>query len=375
MTTPAQSEPNYRDILAALTDGTIVIDAEQRIVLFNDAAQELIGVGASRVLGKPVAHLLHAIPRLGEILTDCIDSGRNLVDWESTLITSSREEVPVRILLSPIRDRAGSPAGVVVTIHDLRHAKRLEEADKQADRLGSMQVLCAGVAHEVRGPLVGIRGAAQLLGEQLADESLKEYTAVIVREVDRLSGIIANLTNLSGSQELRVADLDIHELLDDVLLLLRKELLEAGIRTVRTYDPSIPRFLADRDRLTQVFLNLVRNALQAMEPGGRLHLLTRVSHDYHYVRASEGNRPVPMVVIEVRDVGKGMSEEERRRLITPFYTTKPGGTGLGLTISHGIVQQHGGTMTIASEKGKGTIVAVYLPLRRGDGGEAGGAVK
>lgn len=372
MSTPSHREPDYKEVLASLTDGTVVIDGRQRIVLFNDAAQELMGIGASRVLGKPISRLFDTIPRLGEILSSCMESGRQYVDWESTLITSSREEAPIRILLSPVRDRAGSNAGTIITIRDLRHTKRLEEADKQADRLASFQAVCAGVAHEVRAPLVGIRGAAQLLGEQLSDESLEEYTSVIVSEVDRLGRIVANLTNLSARQGLSVSELDIHELLDDVVFLLQKELREAGVKTTRIYDPSIPRFLADREKLMQIFLNLVRNAVEAMEAGGELRVLTRVSHEYPYVSSRERNCLVPMVLIEIHDTGKGMSDEEQRRLLTPFYTTKPGGTGLGLTISHGIVQEHGGTMTISSEKERGTTAAVHLPLKRAIGGEKAG---
>ncbi len=186
---------------------------------------------------------------------------------------------------------------------------------------------------------------------------------LIVREVDRIVTLVDDLMVFTHSEDLRLAPVNIHFVLDGVLDLLVMDPLGARVRLERRFDPSIPELLADADRLTQVFLNLARNALQAMEnTGGALAITTRMSLDHHLFAA--GAEHTPTLLVEVQDDGAGIAPAVLERLATPFFTTRPGGTGLGLAVSRHWVSRHGGTLRIESAPGQGTCVRVALPLRR-----------
>ena len=222
------------------------------------------------------------------------------------------------------------------TIQQLAPAARL--GARGARRL---RRIAAGVAHEVRNPLGGIRGAAEILASRASDAKTLDAAELIVREVDRIATLVDDLMVFTRGEDLRLAPVNIHLVLDGVLDLLAMDPLGARVRVERRFDPSIPELLADADRLTQVFLNLARNALQAMEKGGDAD-----DHDAHEPRPSPASPPgaehAPTLLVEVKDDGTGIPPAQLERLATPFFTTRPGGTGLGLAVSRHWVARHGG---------------------------------
>jgi two-component system nitrogen regulation sensor histidine kinase GlnL len=235
----------------------------------------------------------------------------------------------------------------------------LEESQRPADRLAALGQLAAAMAHEIKNPLLGIRGAAQLLREELLHDDLREYPEVIIREADRLNALLEEMLDFARPHPLKQETVNLHEVLDNVLALERPSCQARGILVRQQYDPSLPDISADRHRLTQVFLNLVRNAWEAMPHGGTLTLTTKTASEF--VRFKPGTGPI--LLIEVADEGGGISLEVQEKLFTPFFTTKPTGSGLGLVISHKIVEEHGGRLAMKSSPGKGTTVRVYLPAK------------
>ncbi|MFI5217795.1 MAG: nitrogen regulation protein NR(II), partial [Candidatus Limnocylindria bacterium] len=195
-----------------------------------------------------------------------------------------------------------------------------------------------------------------------SDAKTLDAAELIVREVDRIATLVDDLMVFSRGEDLRLAPVNIHFVLDGVLDLLAMDPLGSRVRVERRFDPSIPELMADSDRLTQVFLNLARNALQAMEKGGELRITTRMSLDHHLFQA--GGEHVPTLLVEVKDDGAGIPPALLERLATPFFTTRPGGTGLGLAVSRHWIARHGGTLRLESAPGEGTSVRVALPLRR-----------
>jgi two-component system nitrogen regulation sensor histidine kinase GlnL len=249
----------------------------------------------------------------------------------------------------------------VIAIRDRSAARSLREEISERERQESYGHIAAGIAHEVKNPLGGIRGAAELMAINAPDDRGRKRAQLIVDEVDRISGLVDELMVFARGDQLELTRVNIHQLLDSLLDLLELERGYEEIRIERLYDPSLPEIVADAARLQQVFLNLARNALQAMEDsGGTLALSTRMTLEHRLV-GSDG-RPRPTVAVSFADSGPGIPQRIRGRLTTPFFTTKRKGTGLGLSVARHWVRRHGGRMRIESTEGQGTRVHVYLPL-------------
>jgi two-component system nitrogen regulation sensor histidine kinase GlnL len=225
--------------------------------------------------------------------------------------------------------------------------------------------MAVGLAHEIRNPLGAIRGAVQLMAREMGEDTrLGEYTAVLLKEVDRVNRIIEMLLDISRPVTLRLVPLNLHQLLERVALLSEEMAAQHGVQIVRRYDPSLPAIRADEDRILQVFHNLVRNAIEAMTAGGRLTLVTRLSMNPLFAKVDVGQGQRSMAEIQVLDEGQGIPEASRARLFTPFFTTKDKGLGLGLALCHRIIEEHHGAIQIASEPGRGTAVSCFLPIAR-----------
>ena len=220
-----------------------------------------------------------------------------------------------------------------------------------------------GMAHEIRNPLGGIRGSAQLLRQEIKNKSHQEYLDVVVSEVDRIDRMVKRMMDLTRPLDLRMENTNIHKVLEEILMLEKDTLTRKNGRFEQIYDPSLPPIEADEDQLKQVFLNLIKNAIEASRKGGKIQIVTRVGSGYA-VKAVSSPIPQQNIVVEIIDSGKGMDEPTQKKLFTPFYTTKTKGSGLGLAISLKIVEDHHGKIKITSEKGLGTTVQVFLPTRQ-----------
>lgn len=281
---------------------------------------------------------------------------------EGELTGKPHHRTPVRLTTSPILDRTGASLGAVLVIHDLSQQKELEENVRQVDRLAHLGMVAAGLAHEIKNPLAGIRGAAQLLqGKLMADFQAHDYTKVMIREIDRLNTLLERLLQLTALPRLERQATNIHKVLTDVLL-LEKETVPPNITILTSFDPSLPEVFGDEAQLTQVFRNLIKNALQALtnQPDATLTITTRMETNFHIFYPS--NRRGRLLSIDVEDNGPGIAPEHLSLLFTPLFTTKSGGVGLGLAISQHIITEHGGTIRAESEPGKGALFKVILPM-------------
>ncbi len=351
----------WPDVLASISDGVIVLDAEGMLSDLNPAAEQLTGIAASQAIGIPFDELLASRPSqawLGEIARTALGEGMARRRSEGVL-RSRAGEVRVSAAGSPVHDAQGVLRGAALVIHDLTLERALDVTTQRADRLAALGTVALGLAHEIRNPLGGIKGAAQLLKTGLSDPEQIRCTEIIVREVERLDGLVEQLRTLSTPPRLQRGPVNIHRVLNDVLSLQRQASSFGTVDLRIEFDPSLPAVHGDSAQLTQVFLNLLKNAVEALDGRGSLTVATRIETRYHVRRRSGRNQ---FLSVLIADDGPGVPEQDQANLFAPFFTTKARGTGLGLALCHRIVSEHGGTIAYEPRPGGGARFRVTLPV-------------
>jgi two-component system nitrogen regulation sensor histidine kinase GlnL len=334
-----------RAALDSVADAIVVVGADGGVVHLNPAAEELFGRSRERAAELPV----RALPG-GEPLAVLADRARLAQETQSIDFPSPRDAtVPVAVEASPLLDGA-SCLGTVLVLR----------VPRSSERALDFEALAAGLAHEIKNPLAGLQGSAELLARE-AEGSAREYAQVIAREAKRVDGLVRELLDLARPTALQTASLDVHEVLGDVAVLARGIPGADRVSFVERYDPSLPHIRGDAEKLKQVVLNLVRNALDAVQDSRRPTIAFETGVASLRVRPASG-RTRPLARLSVLDNGQGIPEGMLQRLFTPFATSKPAGTGLGLAISRRIVEAHGGRIEVKNRSGGGAEANVYLPL-------------
>ena len=350
---------SWEQILINLDAGVVTVDLDGKIGFFNEAAEVLTEISSAATLGQPLEQIFKREPWLIDLVRKTRPPRQESTRGEGDFLSRWGRKTPVSVTVSPLQDRQGEFLGSIMLLRDIKHQKELEEDLKRADRLALMGTLAAGLAHEIRNPLGGIKGAAQLLRRSAdGNRSVNEFTDIMIREVDRVNNLIEQLLDLSRPKELKLAPVNIHEILEDVLLLEGQTVDDKQIEIKKYFDPSLPPIHGDRAQLMQVFLNLVKNAFQAMANAGTLTVTTRLETDFH-IRGQDRatNR---FIWVDIADQGGGITEEDLPQIFSPFFTTKTSGTGLGLATCYRIVKEHGGTIRVESIEGQGSIFKVSL---------------
>jgi two-component system nitrogen regulation sensor histidine kinase GlnL len=357
---------DLKDVLEAVLDGVVVVDREGRIELVNGEACRMLETSAEFAAGLPLARV--ADSALDAFARSVLELGRAAVEDDRVLARRFSPDLILDVAAAPLWDEPGGrPSGVVLALRDRTIHRSLAERAAERERLSAYGTIASGIAHEVKNPLGGIRGAAEILASRTSDEKSRDAAALIVREVDRIRSLVDDLLVFHQRDALRLGSLNIHRVLDAVLELLSMDPIAAGVKLERSFDPSIPELRADPDRLTQVFLNLGRNALQALEGDGTLLIETRMALEQRL--PAQRGASLPTVAITVADDGPGIEPDVFEQLSTPFFTTRVGGTGLGLAVSRHWVARHGGALRLESERGSGTRARVFLPVTGPEGDE------
>ena len=351
----------YANVIDSVGDGVIVLDNQGLVTLLNPAAEEIAGISRRQAKGAPFSALFKGEDILLEMVNKTAATGMTISDHENIVLKMTGRLIPVSATTSPLLMANGERIGTILILRDLTNIRELEEAVRQADRLSTLGALAAGLAHEIKNPLGGIKGAAQLLEMELPDNAeLRDCTRVMLKEVQRVNRIVEELLELASPRKLELTKVNLHRILGDIILLQKRTVDERRVTFQQHFDPSIPPILADEALLTQLFLNLIKNAVEAVGEVGMIRVRSRVLADYSMNQKGEGRSR--MVAIEVGDDGPGIAKEQLEHLFTPFFTTKAKGTGLGLAICHKIVAEHRGMIRVDSEPTKGTTFTVMLPL-------------
>jgi two-component system nitrogen regulation sensor histidine kinase GlnL len=351
------------DILAGIEDGVVVTDESGKVIIWNRAAEEMTGIPVHDAVDRDAKAVFADNPAVVSQIEKTLATGRSYSDYDAALAVKHRQPLPVGLVSTVLLDKEGTPLGVILTIRDQRNVRDLKERMRRADRLAAIGQIAAGIAHEIKNPLVGIRGAAQLMKSEIrgdAHRGLVEYLDIILKEADRLNRVLEGILDFTRVKALEPGPFNIHAILDRALVLNEASARRSGIVLAREYDPSLPDVIGNQDQLLQVFLNLVKNAVEAMSTGGKLTVATRMSDLFTSVQADRKKHR--LMVVKVSDTGMGIKPEHLSDIFAPFFTTKDKGVGLGLALSYQIVQEHLGTIRVESEEGAGTTFSVYLPL-------------
>jgi PAS domain S-box-containing protein len=353
----AQRLTEYSEnILESVDAGILVLDLEGRIARWNRALEALDGRSRQEVLGRTLDEVFP--PAFMEALRGSLVVGRQdeaeiAHIYKLHLPASEGRALMVNVSVAPFELGAGHRAGTILILDDVTTRIRLEEQLQHAEKMASIGILAAGVAHEVNTPLAGIASYTQLLRGRIDDNDPRlELLDKIEKQSFRAAKIVNSLLNFSRSSGTEFETLSLNKVLLDVLSLVDHQLEGARIRVRRELSEDIPAVRGNENRLQQVFFNLILNARDAMPRGGWLTILTRAEEDG--------------VVVEVRDTGEGIKRENIKRIYDPFFTTKGmgRGTGLGLAVSYGILQEHGGAIFVESTPGQGTSFRIVLPALR-----------
>jgi len=355
---------SYTDhILRSFVNGLVTLDLDGRVVTVNLAAETLTGCAASVLTGRPATEVFHHVPELRDLLLETL---RTRVGVPQVVLMLPRDEghsIPVEVATTPLRGAEGQALGVVAILRDLTPVRQLEEQLRRSDRLAALGTLAAGLAHEIKNPLTSIMTFSRHVARRFDDERFRQrFQSVVPRELERINAIVDGLLRLARPARLVLAPVHLPPLVEQALELYAPQIEARRIRVRREWSVSVPPVPGDAEHLYQAFLNLVANAIDAMEEeGGTLTVRLGWPQTAEGLGAAFRDR----LVLEVMDTGSGIKPEETADVFNPFFTTKSGGTGLGLAIAHKIVEDHGGTVTFRSTPGQGTVFTVALPIRAG----------
>ncbi len=361
MNTERHLKEYYANVIDSVGDGVIVLDGVGSVTLMNPAAEEITGVSRRQAQGAAFSAVFKGETVLLEMVGKTASTGMTISDHENIVLRKGGHMVPVSATTSPLLLANGEVIGTILVLRDLTNVRELEEAVRHADRLSTLGTLAAGLAHEIKNPLGGIKGAAQLLERELSEESeMRDYTRVVLKEVQRVNRIVDELLELASPRKLKLDQVNLHKILGDIIILQRRTIEGKPVAIQQQFDPSIPPILADEGLMTQLFLNLIKNAVEAVGESGTIRVTSKVWSDYSMTH--KGERRSRMVAVEVSDDGPGIKKDQLEHLFTPFFTTKAKGTGLGLAICQKIVSEHRGLIKVDSDPGRGTTFTVMLPL-------------
>jgi two-component system sensor histidine kinase AtoS len=351
------------NILASLTNGIVTVDLDGRVVMLNPTAEMLTGFFAGEVTGRYCTELFAQTPEIGEMLMETLASRVPVAGISLALRRRSGAVLPVEVSTAALKGGEGKDLGVVAVLRDLTLVRELEGRLRRSDRLAALGSLAAGLAHEIKNPLTSVLTFSRHVARRFDDAHFRDrFQRVVPRELERINGIIERLLELARPAPATFTRIGLAPLVDRAVELFANEIESQEVRVIRDYARDLQPVAGDEESLYRAIINVVGNALDAMPGGGRLGL--RIG----WADSNEGFRPARaalmsrQIVIEVSDTGAGIRPEDAERLFNPFFTTKERGTGLGLAVTHKIVDDHGGVIDFHSVSGSGTTFRIVLPL-------------
>lgn len=347
-----------RRVLDNLASAVLLLDPGLTVRYVNPAAEMLLALSARHIIGQPIQGLLRSIDdALYHHVLRARHAGQPLIEREVALVQPDGHEVTVDCTVVPLSALDGEP-GLLIELQQVDRHLRITREERLLMQQEAAREVVRGLAHEIKNPLGGLRGAAQLLQAELDDRELREYTQVIIEEADRLQSLVNRL--LGPNRMPAFSQVNLHHVLERVYTLVKAEMGER-IHLHRDYDPSIPELVGDSDQLIQAVLNIVRNAVRAVGDGGNVTLRTRVQRQF-----TIGNARHRLVAqLDIIDDGPGVPQEILEKIFYPMVTSGTGGMGLGLSIAQSLINQHKGLIECRSRPGE-TVFTVYLPVETED---------
>lgn len=337
--------------LEYLATAVILLDDESRIAYINPAAEHLFDISDKNLHGLPLQQVFTHTEQLASAMQQAVHNNASYIEYDLTLGTHAHGKLHLRCAASPLQF---TRPYLLLEFHAMDRPLKLAREEQMLDQTQASRLLLRNLAHEIKNPLGGIRGAAQLLEQELEKPALREYTQVIVQEADRLRSLMEKL--LAPQNASHYSALNIHEVLERVRSVVLAEMPE-GLTIRRDYDISLPALIGDKEQLIQVVLNIVRNAAQAMKGKGAIVLRTRIARQVTLIK----QRHRLAVMVQIIDNGPGIPPELKDKIFYPLVSGRADGHGLGLTIAQDFVSQHHGSIEFDSEPGR-TCFTVQIPV-------------
>lgn len=329
--------------------GLVAVNSRDEIVAFNQAAESITGYVFPEVIGKKADDILPP-PCVG--LLRHLKAEKKTIEKEIDCPVRSGKVIPLEVIATTLEDENDVFLGYVILMRDITEIEHLKKEIVISQRLASLGNLAAGIAHEIRNPLSSIKGFATFFKERYRDRPDDKKTAdIMIQEVDRLNRVISQLLEFARPMDIRKQRVSIHTVIQHTLKMIEGQAKEKEIIIHADLSPDVGDVFIDPDKITQVFLNLHMNAIEAMERGGALSV-TLSPHNERTIR------------IDISDTGRGIDSGELAHVFDPYFTTRPTGTGLGLAIVHKIIEAHEGEIRVDSVKGEGTTLSIFLPTER-----------
>jgi two-component system nitrogen regulation sensor histidine kinase GlnL len=337
--------------LELLATAVLMLDGELRVHYANPAAEDLLAQGRKHLLGSALEKVLPGNEAFHGILGQALHANAGYSEHEANLEVAG-QSMRVHCVVTPVEHEG---ARLLLEMLPLEQQLKIAREEKLLEQQSLNRELLRNLAHEIKNPLGGIRGSAQLLERELPDPELREFTQVIVKEADRLQALMNRL--LTPSRLPQLSTVNIHEVTERVRTLLLAE-FSGGLSVRRDYDTSLPEFTADREQLIQALLNVARNAAQALQGQGEIRFVTRVARQVTLAR----ERYRHAIIVQIIDNGPGVPPALMDRIFYPLVTGRDGGTGLGLSLAQDYVHRHRGVIEFESTPGR-TCFSIVLPVR------------
>lgn len=348
---------HLKNILNDSPDGLVIFDVNNTILEWNKGAAEIFGYERKEVIGRKFEFLIPSdIKKSDELskMQQTVEETGYIKNHQTERIRKDGRRIIVEITRTPIKDRHGKTIAYTALVRDKSEYIEIQNRLRQTEKLSALGQLIAGFAHEIGTPLSVIVGNAELMSMELEPGNPhKEYLQKIITTAERVSILIKRMLHFSAPRLTPNEDTDINDILEDLYILLKRQLDKNNIKVQLSLHENMPPVKGDKIQLGEVFLNIIINAWHAISSNGIISIRTSMS--------KEGNKK--FVNIRISDTGCGMSKEIQARIFEPFFTTKDPkkGTGLGLYVAHNIIEKHGGMIRLSSKPGKGTIFHVLLP--------------
>jgi PAS domain S-box-containing protein len=355
-------------IIQSIQSGLITLDLDGRITSFNSGAEEALEYSAWEVLSKPLGAIFGE-PAMNVLFARAFSLAATPANREIIVNTKSGKQVAIGFTVTPRLDDEDRQVGTIISFKDISQIKQMQAEVMRMDRLASLGVLASGIAHEIKNPLAGIKTMAQTLQEEYAEADEQHvYLGRIVRQVNRLDELLKSFFDYARPRPPVKKLHQVQDIVHEVRTLVDKKLAEKDISCIEHYEPDTPAVFVDFHQIQQVLLNLILNAIDAMEGAGQLNIaaaIASINGNEHPNRLLSESKPC-YVEIKIADSGIGIPRENLESIFDPFFTTKPQGTGLGLSIVYRILTAHGGKLNVESTVGQGTTFRLLLPTEESD---------
>ena len=340
------------NILNSFSSGFISVDNDRKVTFFNTAAAKLLQRPRSQCVGKDISDVFSVAQDGSNPLEDAVAEGKDCQGKEIVVRRGDQQVIPVGVTASPLKGGGGKSVGAVASFVDLTDMKRMEEELRRADRLAAIGEMSDSLAHEIRNPVASIRGAMQELGENLnLTETNERLIRIAIRESDQLNRIVSSFLEFVDTSRMEKGPFDVCKLIEEAVEGIEDQNgRNGGVRIEKECPETVGCIVGERDQIRKALVNLVKNGVEAMPKGGLLRVWAQHSEDM------DGR-----VSISIHDTGVGIPAEHVGKVFDPFYTTKPQGIGLGMTIAHKVIAGNGGTIDLESTEGSGTTVTIALP--------------